>query len=109
MGGITETDVNLASASNAIIIGFNVRPVTNAQVLAEREKVDVRTYSIIYDAIDDIKKALEGMLEPTYRERFLGRAQVLQVFSVHKVGMIAGSLVIGREGGERVPCQASPG
>jgi len=94
VGGITETDVNLASASNAIIIGFNVRPVTNAQVLAEREKVDVRTYSIIYDAIGDIKKALEGMLEPTYKERFLGRAQVLQLFSVHKVGMIAGSLVM---------------
>jgi translation initiation factor IF-2 len=93
VGGITETDVNLASASNAIIIGFNVRPVTNAQSLAESEHVDVRTYSIIYDAINDVKKALEGLLEPTYRERFLGRAQVLQVFSVHKIGMIAGSVV----------------
>jgi translation initiation factor IF-2 len=93
VGGITETDVNLASASNAIIIGFNVRPVTNAQSLAEREHVDVRTYSIIYDAINDVKKALEGLLEPTYRERFLGRAQVIQVFSVHKIGMIAGSVV----------------
>jgi translation initiation factor IF-2 len=94
VGGVTETDVNLASASNAIIIGFNVRPVTNAQGLAEMEHVDVRTYSVIYDAINDIKKALEGLLEPTYRERFLGRAQVIQVFNVHKVGMIAGSLVI---------------
>lgn len=94
VGGVTETDVNLASASNAIIIGFNVRPVTNAQSLAEMEQVDVRTYSVIYDAINDIKKALEGLLEPTYRERFLGRAQVIQVFNVHKVGMIAGSLVI---------------
>jgi len=93
VGGITETDVNLASASNAIIIGFNVRPVTNAQSLAEREHVDVRTYSIIYDAINDVKRALEGLLEPTYRERFLGRAQVIQVFSVHKIGMIAGSVV----------------
>jgi translation initiation factor IF-2 len=93
VGGITETDVNLASASNAIIIGFNVRPVTNAQSLAETEQVDVRTYSIIYDAINDVKKALEGLLEPTYRERFLGRAQVIQVFSVHKIGMIAGSVV----------------
>jgi translation initiation factor IF-2 len=93
VGGITETDVNLASASNAIIIGFNVRPVTNAQSLAETEHVDVRTYSVIYDAINDIKKALEGLLEPTYRERFLGRAQVIQVFSVHKIGMIAGSVV----------------
>jgi translation initiation factor IF-2 len=94
VGGITETDVNLASASNAIIIGFNVRPMTSAQTLAEREKVDLRTYSIIYDAIDDIRKAMEGLLEPTFKERFLGRAQVIQVFSVHKVGMIAGSVVL---------------
>ena len=93
VGGITETDVNLASASNAIVIGFNVRPVTNAQSLAETEHVDVRTYSVIYDAINDVRKALEGLLEPTYREHFLGRAQVIQVFSVRKVGMIAGSLV----------------
>ena len=93
VGGITESDVNLASASNAIVIGFNVRPVTNAQSLAETEHVDVRTYSVIYDAINDVKKALEGLLDPTYRERFLGRAQVIQVFSVHKLGMIAGSVV----------------
>jgi translation initiation factor IF-2 len=93
VGAVTETDVNLASASNAIVIGFNVRPVTNAQSLAETEHVDVRTYSVIYDAINDVKKALEGLLEPTYREHFLGRAQVIQVFSVRKVGMIAGSLV----------------
>jgi translation initiation factor IF-2 len=94
VGGVTETDVNLASASNAIIIGFNVRPMSNAQTLAEREKVDVQTYSIIYDAINDIRKAMEGLLEPTYKEHFLGRAQVIQVFSLHKVGMIAGSLVL---------------
>ena len=94
VGGITETDVNLASASNAIIIGFNVRPMASAQTLAEREKVDVRTYSIIYDAINDVRKAMEGLLEPTFKEHFLGRAQVIQVFSVHKVGMIAGSLVL---------------
>ena len=94
VGGITETDVNLASASNAIIIGFSVRPMSSAQTLAEREKVDLRTYSIIYDAIDDIRKAMEGLLEPTFKERFLGRAQVIQVFSVHKVGMIAGSVVL---------------
>jgi translation initiation factor IF-2 len=93
VGAVTETDVNLASASNAIVIGFNVRPVTNAQSLADTEYVDVRTYSVIYDAINDVKKALEGLLEPTYRERFLGRAQVIQVFSVRKVGMIAGSVV----------------
>ena len=94
VGGITETDVNLASASNAIIIGFNVRPGPKAQALAEQEHVDIRTYSIIYDAIDDIKKALEGLLEPTYKEHLLGRAQVIQLFSIHKVGTVAGSLVL---------------
>jgi translation initiation factor IF-2 len=94
VGGITETDVNLASASNAIIIGFNVRPVQKAQSLAEHEHVDIRTYSIIYDAIDDIRKALEGLLEPTYKEHILGRAQVIQVFNIRKVGTIAGSLIL---------------
>jgi len=94
VGGITETDVNLASASNAIIIGFNVRPGPKAQSLSEQEHVDVRTYSIIYDAITDIKNALEGLLEPTYKEHILGRAQVIQVFSIRKVGTVAGSLVI---------------
>ncbi len=94
IGGITETDVNLASASNAIIIGFNVRPSPKAQSLAEQEHVDVRTYSVIYDAIDDIKKALEGLLEPTYKERILGRAQVIQLFNISKVGTVAGSLVV---------------
>jgi translation initiation factor IF-2 len=93
VGGITETDVNLASASNAIIIGFNVRPGPKAQTLAEQEHVDVRTYSIIYDAVNDIKNALEGLLEPTYKEHLLGRAQVIQVFSIRKVGTVAGSLV----------------
>ncbi len=93
-GGITETDVNLASASNAIIIGFNVRPGPKAQSLAEQENVDIRTYSIIYDAVDDIKKALEGLLEPTYKERILGRAEVIALFNVHKVGQIAGGLVV---------------
>jgi len=94
VGGITETDVNLASASNAIIIGFNVRPGSKAQSLAEQEQVDVRTYSVIYDAITDIKNALEGLLEPTYKEHILGRAQVIQIFNIRKVGTVAGSLVI---------------
>jgi translation initiation factor IF-2 len=93
VGGITETDVNLASASNAIIIGFNVRPGPKAQSLAEEEHVDIRIYSIIYDAITDIKNAMEGLLEPTYKEHILGRAQVIQVFNIRKVGAIAGSLV----------------
>ncbi len=93
IGGITETDVNLASASNAIIIGFNVRPGVKAQSLAEQEQVDIRTYSVIYDAITDIKNALEGLLEPTYKEHILGRAQVIQVFNIKKVGTVAGSVV----------------
>jgi translation initiation factor IF-2 len=94
VGGITETDVNLAAASNAIIIGFNVRPGPKAQTLAEQEQVDVRTYSVIYDAITDIKNALEGLLEPTYKEHILGRAQVIQVFNIRKVGTVAGSVVV---------------
>jgi translation initiation factor IF-2 len=94
VGGITETDVNLASASNAIIIGFNVRPGVKAQSLAEEEHVDLRTYSVIYDAITDIRNALEGLLEPTYKEHILGRAQVIQLFNIRKVGTVAGSLVI---------------
>jgi translation initiation factor IF-2 len=94
VGGITETDVNLASASNAIIIGFNVRPGSKAQTLAEQERVDIRTYSIIYDAIDDIKKALEGLLEPTYKEHTLGRVEVIALFNIHKVGQVVGGIVL---------------
>jgi translation initiation factor IF-2 len=94
VGGIAETDVNLASASNAIIIGFNVRPGPKAQSLSVEEHVDIRIYSVIYDAITDIKNALEGLLEPTYKEHILGRAQVIQVFNIRKVGAVAGSLVI---------------
>jgi len=94
VGGITETDVNLASASNAIIIGFNVRPGSKSQALAEQEHVDMRTYSIIYDAIDDIKKALEGLLEPTYKEHILGRAEVIALFNIHKVGQVVGGIVL---------------
>ena len=109
VGGITETDVNLASASNAIIIGFNVRAVPKAQSLADQEHVDIRTYAVIYDAINDIKKALEGLLEPTYKERFLGRAQVIQIFSVHKVGTIAGQFDRRREGDKRVSRKAPTG
>jgi translation initiation factor IF-2 len=94
VGGITETDVNLASASNAIIIGFNVRPGVKAQSLAEQERVDLRTYSVIYDAITDIKNAMEGLMEPTYKEHILGRAQVIQLFNIRKVGTVAGSVVV---------------
>ncbi|WP_447978171.1 translation initiation factor IF-2 [Candidatus Nitrospira bockiana] len=94
VGGITETDVLLASASRAIIIGFNVRPEPKASALAEREGVDVRLYTIIYDAIGDIKAAMEGLLEPTLKERVLGRAEVRQVFNIPKAGTIAGCYVI---------------
>lgn len=94
VGGINESDVMLASASNAIVIGFNIRPEPKASVLAEREGVDIRLYSIIYEAIDDIKKALEGLLEPTITERVLGRAEVRQTFNISRVGTIAGCYVI---------------
>jgi translation initiation factor IF-2 len=92
-GGITETDVMLASASNAIIIGFNVRPESKAHALAERETVDVRHYDIIYEAVADIRAAMEGLLEPTLKERMLGRADVRQVFQITKIGTICGSYV----------------
>jgi translation initiation factor IF-2 len=94
VGAVTETDVNLAAASNAIIIGFNVRPEVKAQGHAEREGVDIRLYSIIYDAVEDVKKAMEGLLAPTLKEKYLGRAEVREVFAVPKVGNIAGSYVL---------------
>jgi translation initiation factor IF-2 len=94
VGGITETDVLLAAASGAIVIGFNVRPEPKAAALAESEGVDIRLYSVIYDAIADIKAAMEGLLEPTFKERVLGRAEVRQVFNVSKAGIIAGCYVV---------------
>ncbi len=93
VGGITESDVLLASASNAIVIGFNVRPEPKASALAEQQGVDIRQYTIIYDAITEIKAAMEGLLEPTLKERSLGRAEVRQVFTVSKAGVIAGAYV----------------
>jgi translation initiation factor IF-2 len=89
-GAITETDVNLAMASGAIIIGFNTKPVGKAQALAEHEKIDIRTYSIIYELIDEIRKAMEGMLAPKIVETDIGKAEVRKVFSVSKIGTIAG-------------------
>jgi translation initiation factor IF-2 len=94
VGAINETDVMLAAASNAIIIGFSVRPEPKATELAQREGVDIRLYNIIYNAIDDIKAAMEGLLEPTLKERILGRAEVRQTFHVSKVGTIAGCYVV---------------
>lgn len=93
VGGVSETDVMLASASNAIIIGFNVRPESAARVLSEREGVDLRLYRVIYDAIEDIEKAMKGMLEPVFREVVLGKAEVRETFKVSGVGTIAGCYV----------------
>ena len=94
VGGITESDVLLAAASNAIVVGFNVRPEPKAAALAEQQGVDIRLYTIIYDALAEIKAAMEGLLEPTLKERNLGRAEVRQVFTVSKAGVIAGSYVV---------------
>jgi translation initiation factor IF-2 len=93
VGAITETDVLLASASNAIIIGFNVRPERKAQELAEQEKVDIRLHSIIYELQDEIKRAMSGLLEPTIKETYQGRAQVRETFRIPKVGTVAGCQV----------------
>ncbi|MCI9846781.1 translation initiation factor IF-2 [Flavobacterium pectinovorum] len=93
VGAITETDVNLASASDAIIIGFNVRPAGNARQLADKEEIDIRYYSIIYAAIDDLKDAMEGMLAPEMKEEVLGTAEIREIFKISKVGSIAGCMV----------------
>ena len=93
VGGINETDVMLASASNAIVIGFNVRPTSSATELAKRENVDIRTYRVIYNAIDDIQAAVKGMLDPEFKETVIGRAEVRATFKVPNAGTIAGSYV----------------
>jgi len=93
VGAINESDVLLASASNAIIIGFNVRPDRNAQEMAEREEIDIRLHSVIYNVTEEIKKSMEGLLEPTFKEVRIGTANVREVFRVPKVGSIAGCMV----------------
>ena len=93
VGAITETDVMLASTANAIIIGFNVRPDNNAREMAEREKIDIRLYRVIYQAIEDVENAMKGLLAPKFKETLLGHAQVRQTFKVSGVGTIAGSYV----------------
>lgn len=93
VGAITENDVQLAVASDAIIVAFQVRPTTNARELAESESIEIRNYSIIYDAIDDVKKAMEGMLEPKFEEKVVGNVEVREVFKISKVGTIAGCYV----------------
>ncbi len=93
VGAITETDIMLATASRAIVIGFNIRPEPKAAALAEKDGIDVRLYTIIYKAIEDIRAAMEGLLEPTLKERVLGRLEVRQVFTIPKAGVIAGCYV----------------
>ena len=93
VGNINESDVILASASNAIILGFNVKPDNRASATAETEEVDVRLYSVIYDAIDDVEAALKGMLEPVYEERVIGHAEIKQIFKASGIGNIAGAIV----------------
>jgi translation initiation factor IF-2 len=94
VGAITESDILLASTSNAIVIGFNVRPDRGAAALAEQEKVDIRLHTIIYDLTDEIKRAMTGMLEPVFKEVYRGRAEIREVFRISKVGTVAGCLVV---------------
>ena len=94
VGAINESDITLASASNAIIIGFNVRPDATAKATAEREGVDIRLYRVIYQAIEDIEAAMKGMLDPVYEEKVLGHAEVRQIFKASQIGNIAGSYVL---------------
>ena len=94
VGAITESDVLLATASDAIIVGFNVRPQSNARVIADREEVDIRTYSIIYDAINDLKDAMEGMLSPEMKEEITGTAEIRETYKISKVGTVAGCMVM---------------
>ena len=93
VGAITESDVLLASASDAIVIGFNVRPMGNARQIADKEQIDIRTYSIIYDAINDIKDAMEGMLSPDFKEDITGYCEIRETFKISKIGTIAGCMV----------------
>ncbi|MHB1407664.1 MAG: translation initiation factor IF-2, partial [Desulfitobacteriaceae bacterium] len=93
VGAITESDVMLAAASNAIIIGFNVRPDANTKSTADLQGIDIRLYRVIYDAIEDVKAAMTGLLEPEYKEVVIGRAEVRQVFKVPKIGSVAGSFI----------------
>jgi len=93
VGAITESDVLLASASDAIVVGFNVRPMGNARQIADKEQIDIRTYSIIYDAINDVKDAMEGMLSPDFKEEVTGLCEVRETFKISKIGTIAGCMV----------------
>lgn len=94
VGAISESDCMLASASQAIILGFNVKIEPKAQVVAEQERIDIRVYNIIYEALEDVRKAMEGLLEPVYQERLVGRAEVRALFNISRVGMVAGCFVL---------------
>ena len=94
VGNINESDVTLASASNAIIIGFNVKPDNQARIVADTEKVDIRLYSVIYNAIEDVQAALNGMLEPIFEEQVIGHVEIRQIFKASGIGNIAGALVV---------------
>jgi translation initiation factor IF-2 len=93
VGGITESDILLAAASNAIVIGFNVRPESKGAALAAKEGVDVRLYTIIYEVVADVRAAMEGLLEPTFREQVFGRVEIRQIFNIAGIGTIAGCSV----------------
>jgi translation initiation factor IF-2 len=93
VGGITESDVGLAKASAAVVVGFNVRPAGKAQQMAEQEGVDIKLYQVIYDAIDDVKKAMVGLLAPIRKEKAVGKAEVRQTFNIPKIGTVAGTFV----------------
>ena len=94
VGAISESDVMLASASGGMVVGFNVRPDNNARTIAEREGVELRTYTIIYELVDDVRKAMEGLLAPEQREKIIGHAEVREVFKISKTGTIAGCRVM---------------
>ena len=106
VGAITESDVTLASVSNAIIIGFNVRPEALAKDMAEKSEVEIKTYSVIYNAIEDVEAAMKGMLDPVFKETIIGNAEVRQIFKISNVGTIAGCYVtdgkVARNAGVRV-------
>ncbi|MBP5193421.1 MAG: translation initiation factor IF-2, partial [Clostridia bacterium] len=94
VGAISETDVMLADSSNSVIIGFNVRPDSNAKAIAERQHIDVKLYKIIYEAIEDVQKAMKGMLAPKYRDVYTGKAEVRDTFNITGVGTVAGCYVV---------------
>jgi len=93
VGAISETDVSLADSSNSVIIGFNVRPDSNAKAIAERQHIDVKLYKIIYEAIEDVQKAMKGLLAPKFKDVYLGKAEVRETFKITGVGTVAGCYV----------------